>query len=54
MKFALFILPSIPATSREERARLRPIGRNRQRYQQMIDEVRRMTFARHMIRALRD
>lgn len=44
MKFALFILPTIPASSREERARLRPIGRNRQRYQQMIDEVRRIAI----------
>ncbi len=39
MKFNLFILPTIPATP-EERARLRPIGRNNDRYQQMLQEVR--------------
>jgi len=39
VKFNLFILPTIPATP-EERARLRPIGRNNDRYQQMLKEVR--------------
>ena len=39
MKFNLFILPTIPATF-EERARLRPIGRNNDKYQQMLQEVR--------------
>src|ERR1700753_3616774 len=39
MKFALFILPTIPGTLEERRA-LRPIGRNRERYQQMLKEVR--------------
>jgi alkanesulfonate monooxygenase SsuD/methylene tetrahydromethanopterin reductase-like flavin-dependent oxidoreductase (luciferase family) len=39
MKFNLFILPTIPATS-EERERLRPIGRNNDTYQQMLQEVR--------------
>src|SRR5437016_2975360 len=39
MKFNLFILPTIPGTF-EERERLRPIGRNNDRYQQMLQEVR--------------
>jgi len=39
MKFNLFILPTIPGTS-EERERLRPIGRNNEKYQQMLQEVR--------------
>jgi Luciferase-like monooxygenase len=39
MKFALFILPTIPGTLAERRE-LRPIGRNRERYQQMLKEVR--------------
>ena len=43
MKFALFMLPTIPAASRAERAALRPIGRNRERYQMMIEEVSRLT-----------
>src|SRR5260221_13627143 len=41
MKFNLFILPIIPATF-EERERLRPIGRNNDKYQQMLQEVRDM------------
>jgi alkanesulfonate monooxygenase SsuD/methylene tetrahydromethanopterin reductase-like flavin-dependent oxidoreductase (luciferase family) len=39
MKFNLFILPTIPATF-EEREQLRPIGRNNDKYQQMLEEVR--------------
>lgn len=39
MKFNLFILPTIPATF-EERERLRPIGRNNDKYQEMLDQVR--------------
>src|SRR5438128_4731326 len=39
MKFNLFMLPTIPATF-EERERLRPIGRNNDRYQQMLQELR--------------
>lgn len=39
MKFNLFVLPTIPATF-EERERLRPIGRNNDKYQQMLQEVR--------------
>lgn len=39
MKFLLFTLPSVPGTL-EDRARLRPIARNRDRYQQMLHEVR--------------
>jgi len=39
MKFNLFILPTIPATP-EEREQLRPIGRNNDKYQQMLQEVR--------------
>ncbi|WP_214366470.1 LLM class flavin-dependent oxidoreductase [Pseudonocardia sp. H11422] len=39
MKFNLFMLPTVPATF-EERERLRPIGRNKEKYQQMLEEVR--------------
>lgn len=39
MKSMLFMLPTIPATY-EERERLRPIGRNNERTQKMIAEVR--------------
>ena len=39
MKFDLLALPTIPGTL-EERAALRPIGRNNERYQAMIDELR--------------
>src|ERR671936_759511 len=39
MKFNLFILPTIPGTF-EDRERLRPIGRNNDKYQQMLQEVR--------------
>jgi alkanesulfonate monooxygenase SsuD/methylene tetrahydromethanopterin reductase-like flavin-dependent oxidoreductase (luciferase family) len=39
VKFQLFVLPTVPATM-EERERLRPIGRNNERFQLMIDEVR--------------
>jgi alkanesulfonate monooxygenase SsuD/methylene tetrahydromethanopterin reductase-like flavin-dependent oxidoreductase (luciferase family) len=41
MKFMLFILPTVPGTL-EDRKRLRPIGRNTERYQQMLDEVRKL------------
>ncbi|MQA16752.1 MAG: LLM class flavin-dependent oxidoreductase [Pseudonocardiaceae bacterium] len=41
MKFQLFCLPTIPG-SLEERERLRPIGRNRDRYQAMIEELREL------------
>ena len=41
MKFQLFILPTIPGIL-EDGERLRPIGRNNQRYQQMIDEMRQI------------
>ena len=41
MKFMLFVLPTVPATL-EERERLRPIGRNNDRYQMMLDELRRL------------
>ena len=41
MKFMLFVLPTIPATL-EERERLRPIGRNNDRYQMMLEELRRL------------
>ncbi|MBM3925105.1 MAG: LLM class flavin-dependent oxidoreductase [SAR202 cluster bacterium] len=41
MKFDLFCLPTIPGTL-EDRARLRPIGRNNDRYQQMLDELRKI------------
>jgi alkanesulfonate monooxygenase SsuD/methylene tetrahydromethanopterin reductase-like flavin-dependent oxidoreductase (luciferase family) len=39
MKVNLFCMPTVPATL-EERRELRPIGRNRERYQMMIDELR--------------
>lgn len=39
MKFNLFVLPTIPATF-EERERLRPIGRNNDKYQDMLTELR--------------
>ena len=39
MKFNLFVLPTIPATF-EERERLRPIGRNNDKYQEMLTELR--------------
>ncbi len=39
MKFDLMVFPTIPATPEERRA-LRPIGRNNERYQQMLDELR--------------
>ncbi|MQA85476.1 MAG: LLM class flavin-dependent oxidoreductase [Streptosporangiales bacterium] len=41
MKFQLFVLPTIPG-SLEDRERLRPIGRNRERYQAMLEEVRQL------------
>ena len=41
MKFMLFVLPTVPGTL-EDRKRLRPIGRNNERYQQMLDEVRKL------------
>jgi alkanesulfonate monooxygenase SsuD/methylene tetrahydromethanopterin reductase-like flavin-dependent oxidoreductase (luciferase family) len=39
MKVDLFLMPTVPATF-EERAQLRPVGRNVERYQMMLDEVR--------------
>jgi alkanesulfonate monooxygenase SsuD/methylene tetrahydromethanopterin reductase-like flavin-dependent oxidoreductase (luciferase family) len=41
MKFMLFVLPTVPA-SFEERRNLRPIGRNNERYQQMLEELRKL------------
>jgi alkanesulfonate monooxygenase SsuD/methylene tetrahydromethanopterin reductase-like flavin-dependent oxidoreductase (luciferase family) len=41
MKFMLFVLPTVPGTL-EERKKLRPIGRNNERYQMMLDELRRL------------
>ena len=41
MKFMLFVLPTVPGTL-EDRKRLRPIGRNKERYQQMLDELRKL------------
>jgi alkanesulfonate monooxygenase SsuD/methylene tetrahydromethanopterin reductase-like flavin-dependent oxidoreductase (luciferase family) len=38
MKFNVFVLPTVPGTP-EDRARLRPIGRNRERLGQMYEEV---------------
>lgn len=44
MKFMLFVLPTIPASTLEERRRLRPIGRNTERYQQMLEEIRKLAI----------
>lgn len=41
MKFMLFCLPTVPGTL-EDRERLRPIGRNTERYQQMLEELRKL------------
>src|SRR5436853_6881597 len=41
MKFMLFVLPTVPATF-EERRQLRPIGRNTDRYQRMLVELRKL------------
>lgn len=41
MKFQLFILPTIPGTI-EDGERLRPIGRNNERFQEMIDQTRQI------------
>lgn len=41
MKFLMFVLPTVPA-SLEERAELRPIGRNTERYQMMLEELRKL------------
>ncbi len=43
MKFDIFPLPTIPGTL-EDRAALRPIGRNNERYQQMLDELRKIAI----------
>ncbi len=44
MKFDIFLLPTVPA-SVEEREALRPIGRNRERVQQMYDEVKKIAVS---------
>jgi alkanesulfonate monooxygenase SsuD/methylene tetrahydromethanopterin reductase-like flavin-dependent oxidoreductase (luciferase family) len=41
MKFMLFVLPTVPGTL-EDRKKLRPIGRNNDRYQMMLDELRKL------------
>jgi alkanesulfonate monooxygenase SsuD/methylene tetrahydromethanopterin reductase-like flavin-dependent oxidoreductase (luciferase family) len=43
MKFNLLCLPTVPATP-EERERLRPIGRNNAKYQEMLHELREITI----------
>jgi len=45
MKFGIFALSTVPGTL-AERERLRPIGRNNERVQQMFEELRRSRFAR--------
>lgn len=46
MKFMLFALPTVPAETFEEREQLRPIGRNNEKFQQMLDELRKIaTYA---------
>ena len=39
MKVSVFAMPTIPATL-DERKKMRPIGRNTERYQMMLDELR--------------
>lgn len=39
MKVSVFTMPTVPATTEERRA-LRPIGRNTERYQMMLEELR--------------
>jgi luciferase-like monooxygenase len=41
MKFMLFVVPTVPG-SLDDRKRLRPIGRNNERYQEMLDELRKL------------
>lgn len=41
MKIDLFAMPAVPATL-EERERLRPVGRSTERYQRMLEELRRL------------
>jgi alkanesulfonate monooxygenase SsuD/methylene tetrahydromethanopterin reductase-like flavin-dependent oxidoreductase (luciferase family) len=41
MKFMMFVLPTVPGTL-EDRERLRPIARNTERYQQMLEELRKL------------
>jgi alkanesulfonate monooxygenase SsuD/methylene tetrahydromethanopterin reductase-like flavin-dependent oxidoreductase (luciferase family) len=41
MKFMLFVLPTVPGTL-DDRKKLRPIGRNNDRYQMMLDELRKL------------
>src|SRR5689334_21181929 len=41
MKFLFFVLPTVPGTL-EDRERLRPIGRNNERYQAMLSELREL------------
>ncbi|WP_016745344.1 LLM class flavin-dependent oxidoreductase [Rhizorhabdus wittichii] len=40
MKLNLFCMPTVPAASMDERAALRPIGRNAERYHAMVEELR--------------
>jgi predicted ATPase len=49
MKFMLFVLPTVPGTL-EDRKRLRPIGRNNERYQQMLDELRQLAVFAEPVR----
>jgi alkanesulfonate monooxygenase SsuD/methylene tetrahydromethanopterin reductase-like flavin-dependent oxidoreductase (luciferase family) len=44
LKLDLFAMPTIPSTN-EERATLRPIGRNTERYQMMLEELRQLCIA---------
>ena len=43
MKVDLFAMPTVPATF-EEREKLRPIGRNTERYQMMLEELRKLAI----------
>ena len=53
MKFMLFVLPTVPGTL-DDRKRLRPIARNNERYQQMLEELRKLAiFRRRGVRRLR-
>ena len=43
MKFDILVLPTVPGTL-EERASLRPIGRNNEHYQRMLEEIRQIAI----------
>ncbi len=48
MKFMLFVLPTVPGTL-DDRKRLRPIGRNNERYQQMLEDLRQLVVLAELV-----